>query len=675
MSRDPLVWPALACVVGVWLFPHWEPSGLDCAVGALLCAALGLRSRLGVVAAAFWLGSGLPAATPEGPTLRGQTAVSGTLLLTWGTQGLVQRPDGTRVLLQSPTPLRSGLPVHAFGTARPVWTAALPGEPDPELFARTARVDTRLVARAVDHPSLPDPPPLADHGGLLHALSTGDRSHVPEPVLERFRRTGTLHVMAVSGLHVGLLAGAVLALGKSAARAACLVGLEPPRWVFGVVALALVLLFGAVVGWPISTRRAAAMVAGALLAQACSRRLRPWNLLALAAMVTVLAEPSSVRTLSMQLSFGAVAGVLALRGPPRAGLLGWLEGSIRATVGATLGTLPAMAWSLQELPVTGVLANLVAVPAVGLMLPCTLLHQATGWLLPLAFADSTAAGLLWALEHLEGPVLHPAVGPLGAAALSLAIVAPRGRWALLLLGLTLRSYGVDRASFLSVGQGDAALLEGSERVLVDGGPPGDRLLRYLRRRGIHRLDRVVVSHAHPDHTGGLLPVLRELPVDEVQVPRLPAPGEDRTLLRLAVQQGARIVVGGALHPSSAFLAEHEDLNDGSRVHLEHAGGRSILFTGDIEAAGEAAVDWPRAEVLKVPHHGSRSSSTPALLEAVRPSLAVIGCGVENRFGHPHPEVLRRYAGVRVLRTDVHGTVQLDEGGVRVWRPGAGWRRL
>ena len=456
--RSPLALVGLACVAGAWLYPHWQPGPLGCAVGVLLCGALGLRSRLALVAAAFWLGCLAPASRVEGPALRGPSAVSGRVELAWGRRALLALPQGGRLLLSSPQPLQSGQVVHAFGSGKPVWTSALPGEPDPELFARTARVRAVLAASTVQAPPRAHRLGLAEHSGLLEALVTGDRSGVSEPQVELLRATGTSHVLAVSGLHVGLLAGlGALLFGR---------GLrlfspwwEAPPWLVVVLGTGLVVAFSSSVGWPVSTRRAAVMASGALLAAALARRLRPWNLLGLAALLSVVAEPLSVRTLSFQLSFGAVAGILSL--PP---VSGWLPNSLRATLGASLGTLPALAWSLQSLALVSPLANLVAVPAVALMLPCSLLAWHTGWVAPLALADSTAACMLWALERLPSPELHPAVGPLGAAGLALAVVWPRGRGALLLLALTLRSYPARPVvTFLSVGQGDAALVEGPRR--------------------------------------------------------------------------------------------------------------------------------------------------------------------------------------------------------------------
>jgi competence protein ComEC len=260
-------------------------------------------------------------------------------------------------------------------------------------------------------------------------------------------------------------------------------------------------------------------------------------------------------------------------------------------------------------------------------------------------------------------------------------------------------------TFLAIGQGDAALVEWPDgrTWLIDGGPPGDALLRWLRRRGVRSLDALVLSHPHPDHLGGLLPVVGALPVREVRAPRPPRAGERdyATLLaRARAPAGARAPLRAGtlppaprgvalLHPLPAFLdapSRKDRVNDESLVlRLSHA-GRSVLFPGDVEREGEAAlVDGAaarplRADVLKVPHHGSRTSSHAAFLAAVAPRWAVVSCGFANRYGHPHAVTLGALAGVgaRVLRTDEVGSVVVrltDAGSVEVGTegpPAEGW---
>jgi competence protein ComEC len=220
-------------------------------------------------------------------------------------------------------------------------------------------------------------------------------------------------------------------------------------------------------------------------------------------------------------------------------------------------------------------------------------------------------------------------------------------------------------TFLAVGQGDAALVEWPDgrAWLVDGGPPSDQVLRYLRRRGIRHLDVAVLSHPHPDHLGGLAPVLESLDVDETWVPRPPRATElDYRRAWLVAFARTRVRVAGDLedrieHPlfgwRSPARAVSSQVNDESLVIRIAHGEHSFLFTGDIEAGAERwlAPFLGPATVVKVAHHGSRTSSRPTLVEAVDARWAVISCGVENRFHHPAIETLARWKGSAVARTD------------------------
>jgi competence protein ComEC len=347
----------------------------------------------------------------------------------------------------------------------------------------------------------------------------------------------------------------------------------------------------------------------------------------------------------------------------------------------------------------------------------SLLHPALG-ALPLFLAAWAARVALWGAElfrRLAPVVLVRAPNPLETAALmvagaallaGVARIGGRARpWAwtagaaLLVAAASLggrdiarRTSDRVRVTFLDVGQGDAAVVEGPRGfvAVIDGGgtyddsfDTGARVLEpYLRARGIGVVDLVVLSHPHPDHLNGLFRVLGRFRVrslwtsgDDGRNPRY------RALRSLAAERGVPAPVPGLMArdgltvtPLGPWLDDHIaappgiSVNDASLVVRLAYGGRSVLFPGDIEADGEGELlgrgelGLPVAsDVLKVPHHGSDTSSSPALLDAVRPGLAVISLGRNNRFGFPRAEILERFAGRRipVLRTDEVGAVTLE----------------
>ncbi|MDP6931743.1 MAG: DNA internalization-related competence protein ComEC/Rec2, partial [Myxococcota bacterium] len=706
-----VAWAGGLVVLGCSGWLVWQPPLEPLLLGVVACAGLAVVSPgrrvacLALSVGAWLLGTALPASLPGPPASCEYRGLSGSIGWSAGRWALLRTGAGRFwvVFPDEPPDPGSSVVVWLRDLSPP---SVLPGSLDPTNeriggHTRGCRVRAWIGMGAR---TTPVGFAGAKHPGLLEALSTGDRSRVPEPVLGLLRDTGTVHLLSISGLHVGMVVGWSWMLVRAVLSPLVLLG--APGWIRGLPLLVAGWVawdFGEKVGWPVSTRRAAVMVLLGALARTRGRRTSVWNLLGLAAIVVVVAEPSQVYSAGFRLSFSAVIGML-LVGPC---LLRWLPpdvcfpvrwvmGSLAATVGATLGTLPTSALLFQHLAPVAPLANLVAVPLLGgVVVPALwlsgLVPGELAWALSWT-ADGVSGLVLDVLGRLPREPWTPAVGIGGALLLAVALLLRRRPVlatvpVLVALGLRVVPTGRLVVTFLAVGQGDAALVEWPDgrRWLVDGGPSSWHVLHYLRRRGLRRLDAVFVSHPHPDHFTGLETVLDELRVDSLWVPRLPREQETRflELWTNARSRGVSVKLPGSmslgtdgevLHPLRGWTADGASaVNEESLVLRVVHGEHSVLFTGDIEGEAEAflAPSLPVTTVLKVPHHGSATSSSAALLDAVRPDLAVVSCGPGNRYGHPSPAILSRYRGARLFRTDRDGTIEVSMDGhelkVRSWR--------
>jgi len=538
--------------------------------------------------------------------------------------------------------------------------------------------------------------------GILAALAVGDQRAISNEEWRLFSRTGVTHLMSISGLHVTLVSGffawLVAALWRRIPR---LVLRLPARKAGALAAIAAALGYTLLAGFAVPAQRTFYMVTVVALALWSGRIASPMRTLALALAVVTALDPWAVLQAGFWLSFGAVALIFYVSAgwtgrEPR--LLQW----VRVQWAITVGLGPAALFLFSQISVVGPLANALAIPLVSAVITPLALAAA---LLPVDAMLHVAEWLVqWLLEYLEWCAQLPAATwqqhapPLWATLLALGGVAwlllPRGfPWraggaALMLPALALPAPapapGEAWVTTLDVGQGLAVLVRTANRALLyDAGPAfgaegdsGERIVApYLRAAGIAKLDALVLTHNDTDHTGGALSLLEGMEVGHV-LSSLPeshplltlAPSPQRCARGMAWEwDGVRFEM---LHPAAGSVARRR--NDESCVLRVGAGGVSMLLTGDIERGAElellrtAAL---RADALLVPHHGSRTSSTEAFLDAVRPRFAVAAAGYRNRFGHPHAEVLGRYsaAGIELLRTDRDGalTVRLAPGTIGV----------
>ncbi|MBF7731333.1 DNA internalization-related competence protein ComEC/Rec2 [Pseudomonas sp. N040] len=535
--------------------------------------------------------------------------------------------------------------------------------------------------------------PAQGRGGTLAALVLGDDSGLSAADWRLLQDTGTVHLLVISGQHIVLLAGLLYALVAGLAR----LGLWPPRmpWLPAACGLAFAgaLGYGLLAGFEVPVRRACVMLAVVLLWRLRFRHLGVWTPLLLALLAVLLVEPLASLQAGFWLSFAAVA-VLALVFSGRLGGWRWWHSWWRAQWALSLGLLPLLLALQLPISLSAPLANLLAVPWVSvLVVPLALLGCLLLSLPPLGDALLWLAGgllvvlfeVLGALAQLSPAWIFPAV-PLWAWLSGMAgvllLLLPAGV-PLRLLGLALllpllwpplQSPRPGRAEVwvLDVGQGSAVLVRtAGHTLLYDAGPrSGDfdqgarTVLPALRHLGIRRLDRLLLSHADADHSGGAPAVFAGLPVAQV------LSGEAAALPPQLNAQACAEDAGWSWDGVQFRLwrwPQAPEGNPSSCVLRVQAHGESVLLTGDIDQAAERALQksgWPlQSDWLLSPHHGSRSSSSPAFLRAVGPQAVLISRGNHNPYGHPHPLVMQRYRqlGLTVHDTVLEGALQIDLG--------------
>jgi competence protein ComEC len=538
------------------------------------------------------------------------------------------------------------------------------------------------------------------YAGVIAALAIGDERAIPAEQWRIFNRTGVGHLISISGLHVTFFATLIgaavfwlwrrshaLTLRLPARKAAALAGV--------VAAFAYVLL----AGFQVPAQRTLYMLTVAAIGLWLGRPGTASVVWLWALGVVLLWDPWAMLAPGFWLSFGAV-GLLLYTGVGRVGFGSTLGAAARAQWAITLGLVPLMLMLFQQVSLVSPLGNAVAIPVVTfIVVPLTLASLVLPWDLLIVAAHQVFAWLAVLLEFLSAMPAAvwqqhapPLWGVLAGAVGVLWLLAPRGvpgrafgfAWflPLFLIAPLLPPPGTFWVTVLDVGQGLAVLVQThSHALLYDTGPrynevadAGDRIIApMLRATGVTHLDGLIVSHQDSDHSGGALSLLSTVPVTWL-ASSLPA---DSAIVRERLERGEQALRCGAgqrwrwddvdfalLHPVEANYGNPKlKANDLSCVvRIGNAAG-SVLLTGDIEARTEADLIRRdaaalRADLLVVPHHGSRTSSTTAFIAAVAPQVAVFTPGYRNRFGHPRPEIVARYvdSGTRTYRTDYDGAL-------------------
>lgn len=814
--REPLLLPLIAIAAGILLgqyaaFEVRESLWPALALAAMACAPVSLwLRRIATALALLFAGAFLVAAhrpsreplllvdgrvpgtretvTASGcvvePTVLSSDGARFTLELDAGARALVHAPQfalkyGQRVEIEGRFRApRSFLNPGAFDYAAYLarrdtyWTALVPSQGSVRVLPGVCGVRWRgwvfaLRTAALDRiESLYPNNPYA--AAMLEAFLIGESANLEKVWTEDFRRSGTYHALVISGLHVSVLAGCLLALLRF---------LMPLNGALAITAAAA-WLYALVSGFSAPVVRAAAGFTLYLIARMLYRRVRPLNLLSTIAIAYLAWDPQQLFEASFQLSFLSVAAIGAFAAPwlekttgplahgmrgihelnrdphldPRAAqfrvelrlaaetleycLL--LPRKIGASALATaarfyfaavelttislciqVGLALPMAIYFHRISFTGLSANLLIVPLMNLLVPVGFFAIFTNahWA-----ADLADTLLRWSSAiakwhaNIEPAWRVPDPPVLLSIALLMAILAGaillrrnRLRWPALatvaaLLILLIRSPwpaeavpGMLELTAIDVGQGDSLLLvfpQGAT-MLIDGGGRleygarpqrrsnldigEDVVSTYLWSRGIRHIDVIAATHAHQDHIGGLRALIENFHPTELWTGANPLPA----LVAQAKRQGVSVheretsvpfPFSGAtievLAPAEGYVPSSPGNNDSLVLRVTY-GERSLLLTGDLERAEESRLLEQgrrlKADVLKVGHHGSKTSTTQAFLDAVAPSIAVISAGYENSFGHPHPDVLARLneRHTTILRTDRFGLATVRTDGQRL----------
>jgi len=554
---------------------------------------------------------------------------------------------------------------------------------------------------------------------LLKGLLLGSRGDIDVDVKDAFARAGVIHVLAVSGLHVGFILALVLGLFSF---------LRIPNPFRTILVIFVLFFYALLTGFKVPVVRASIMASVFLFGYLLQRRSNPVNSIAAAGLIVLAVNPLQLFQVGFQLSFAAVLGILLIYkrleellhsvfvklAEKNSVLLRYVLALFLVTLSAQLATLPLTVFYFNRIPIASLFINLFAIPLVGIIVGlgfASLLFSLLWWPLGSALAATNGICLAFLIQLVEKtsglswasfvvPQMSPLFVLLAFLLLGLFIAwrYMRIRKILIFTVLILVNVGIWnqavhqkvglRVTFLDVGQGDAALFENARGkiMLVDTGDCTDRfdcgeriIAPFLQRNGIKKIDVLLLTHAHSDHTGGAPYLVEHFDVGRIIVPKVRL--ENPILKKVSERARAKSIPVHYLHSSDiineldpvfitvinptesmlqAVRSDAENLNNSSIVLVCHYYSGSVLMAGDAEHEAERHMcrygKLLDVDVLKIGHHGSTTATGPDFRKLVSPQLAVVSVGAFNRFGLPSEMLLQKLQkeGITIHRTDRDG---------------------
>jgi competence protein ComEC len=555
----------------------------------------------------------------------------------------------------------------------------------------------RLRQRLVDdiHRQLPD----NEYRGIITALAIGERQGISPHQWDVLTRTGTNHLVAISGLHIGLVTGLVYFLMRWLwSRSSRLTLRWPAPKAAAITGLAAALGYAALAGFSIPTQRALIMISIVMLGILTQRERSPTHTLLIALLAVMILDPVAVMSAGFWLSFLAVAIILfGMSGRGKYSGLWWKWGRLHLLI--AIGLLPVMLVLFQRVPELSPLANLIAVPWISiLVVPFVLAGVILLLLVPVAggvllMFSAISLSCIWpvlewiATIDLVHWVHHVPVTwtLLPAIAGTILLISPRGipgRWLGIIWLLPVFLIKPPRPAdgelwitLLDVGQGLASVVQTHDHVLVyDTGPKfNDQfdtgmavVVPYLHFQGLDKVNLLVIGHGDSDHIGGAASLAHEIRIDRA-ISSVPGklPWINATLCNRDQQWRWDGVDFQVLNPPRD--EQYKGNNSSCVLRISNDAG-AVLLTGDIERQAERILLLQQADqlpssILVAPHHGSRTSSTMEFIDAVRPKYVLFPVGYHNRFGFPKEDVIKRYQsiGAKLYNSAQHGAISFKLG--------------